>query len=366
MITNLKDKISTGQVTITVVSMIIGVGILTIPRTAADVIGTTDVWIAIILGGFVAMGASFIIVKLSERFPQKTFYQYSQVIVGRFLGWILSLLLILYFIFFSGYEVRILAELVRVYLLDKTPIEVIIISFMGVGTYLVVGGINPMVRLFEFYFPIIALMFLTFIGLSFKNFEIDNLRPVLSQGMMPVMKGLKTTILSYLGFESMLILPAFMKYPNRAMKAVLVGIAIPTFFYFIMIVVVIGVLTVEEVKILTWPTASLAMEIDIPGGFLERFEVIFIFLWVLAIYTTFVATYYFASLGLRQLFKKDNHLFIYGLLPIIYIVAIIPPNTNVTFQMGDVISYMGVLVGGLIPISLLGVAFIRRIGYEKK
>ncbi len=42
--------------------------------------------------------------------------------------------------------------------------------------------------------------------MSFKIFEIDNLRPVLGDGIVPVLKGVKTTSLAFTGPEIMLLL----------------------------------------------------------------------------------------------------------------------------------------------------------------
>ncbi len=54
MITDSKDRISTVQATVTVASTIIGVGILTLPRTATEAMGTPDAWMAVLLGGMIA------------------------------------------------------------------------------------------------------------------------------------------------------------------------------------------------------------------------------------------------------------------------------------------------------------------------
>ena len=365
MITDSKDRISTVQATVTVASTIIGVGILTLPRTATEAMGTPDAWASVLLGGIMAMAVGYIIIKLNQRFPGKTLYQYSDLIVGRPLGIIFSLMLVLHFIVFAGFEVRMLAELVRTYLLKKTPIEVIIITFLGAGTYLVVGGINPLVRLMEAYFPIIIFLSAVIISLGFMEIEVDNLRPVLAQGFKPLITGVKATVFSYTGYESMLILTAFMKKRHQAVKTVLIGVSIPMILYTVIVIVVVGALTVEEVKTLTWPLATLSVEIELPGGIIERFEVVFIVLWILIIYTSFVVPYYLSGLGLGQLFKRDVNPFMYGLLPAIYLVAMSPSDINTVFKIGDFIGYTGLVTGGLVPFILLGVASIRGINDEK-
>lgn len=365
MITDLKDKISTVQATLTVASTIIGVGILTLPRTVTEAMGTPDAWMAVLLGGMIAMAAGYVLIKLNEKFPEKTFYQYSELIVGRFLGRVFSLLLILHFALFAGFEVRMLAELVRTYLLHKTPIELIVITFLGAGIYLVVGGVNPLVRLLEAHFPIIIFLAAVIVSLSFREVELENLRPVLAKGLKPLVKGIKATTLSYTGYESMLILTAFMKKRHQAVKTILVGVGIPMILYTVIVIVAVGALTVEEVKTLTWPLATLSVEIELPGGIIERFEVVFIVLWILIIYTSFVVPYYLSGLGLGQIFKRDINSFMYGLLLVIYLVAMVPPDINTVFKLGDLIGYTGLAAGGLVPFILLGVASIRGINDEK-
>ena len=55
----------------------------------------------------------------------------------------------------------------------------------------------------------------------------------------------------------------------------------------------------------------------------ERFESLLLVIWIMQIFTTFTITYYAAALGLAQLFKKI-HPFVYGLVPIIYVIAMVP------------------------------------------
>lgn len=110
MITSLKDRITTSQAAIIVVNYILGTGILTLPRTSAEKVKTPDIWLTVILGGLIAMMAGVIIVKLSQQFPGKTFYQYSQEIVGKWVGRLISLLVVCYFLMMSGFHARSLAE----------------------------------------------------------------------------------------------------------------------------------------------------------------------------------------------------------------------------------------------------------------
>jgi spore germination protein len=348
-----KDKITTPQAAVVVINYILGTGILTLPRASVEKVKTPDVWITVIIGGLIAMIAGVIIVKLGQQFPEKTFYQYSQEIVGNWTGRFLSLIIVFYFLITCGFQVRAMVEVTGFFLLEGTPIWAITMSFIWVSLYLTLGGINPIARMFEIIFPITVILFLLVAFMSFGIFELDNIRPVLGLGVIPVLKGVKTTALAYTGLEIMVLLSVFMKQPHKAVKAVLVGVSIPLIFYVITVILVIGAFSVDGVVTRTWPTLDLMRSFEIHGLIFERFESLLLVIWIMQIFSTFTIAYYAAALGLAQLFKKNIHPFIYSLLPFIYIISMIPKNINDLFKLGDMIGNAALYLFGLLPLLLL-------------
>jgi spore germination protein len=353
MIINPKDRISTQQAAVVIINYILAVGILTLPRATVEKVKTPDVWISVILGGLIAMVAGVIIVKLSQQFPDKTFFQYSKDIVGKWAGGLLSLLMVVYFFTGCSFQIRVLAEVTGNLLLEGTPTWAIIMPFMWVSLYLMMGGINPIARLFEIIFPITVILFLLVAFMSFNLFEIDHLRPVLGLGVIPVLKGVKTTALAFTGPEIMLLLLAFMQQPKKGVKALIVGVSIPLIFYVITVVMVIGALSIDGVVTRTWPTIDLIRSFEIPGLIFERFDSLLLGIWIMQIFSTFTISYYAAALGLAQLFQKNIHPFMFGLMPVIYIISLIPKNINDLFKLGDMIGNAAIYLFGLLPLLLL-------------
>ncbi|MEW9670459.1 GerAB/ArcD/ProY family transporter [Ammoniphilus sp. 3BR4] len=362
MISHPKDQITTIQSALIVTNVIIATGIITLPRAVAEEVGTPDGWISVMLGGLIALFFGWVVGKVSQSFPCQSFFQYSQVVAGNFLGKLHGMFFVGFLLLSAGHQARIMGEVIRMYLLDNTPIEVIIISFMSVGVYLTIGGINPIARICELFFLVIAILLLLLVIFSFRNFELDNLRPVLGDGIQPVWKGIKVTALSYGGYEVMLVLAFFMKEPQKAVKSIMAGIGIVIPLYTLVVILAIGTLTLDEVKTLTWPMMSVAKAIELPGGFFERFEAFFVVLWVMAMYTSFVPFHYAACLGLGQLFKKDHNAFAFGLLPLIYIIALYPENLNSIFKLGEYIGYVYIFLGAVMPLYFWMIAKIRGKG----
>lgn len=364
MILNPKDQITTPQTAVIIINFILGTGLLTLPRSSTEKVHTPDVWISVIIGGIITIIAGVIMVKLSQQFPDKTFYQYINEIVGKWVGSFLSLVIICYFLMTSGFQLRSMAEVIRYLLLEGTPTWAIIMIFMWVGLYLIIGGINPIARLFEIILPLTVILFLVVTFMSIKIFEIDNLRPVLGEGIIPVLKGVKTTALAFSGPEIMLLLIPFMNQPKKAVKALLVGVSIPLIFYVITVVMVIGALSVDGVVTRTWPTLDLIRSFEISGLIFERFESLLLVVWIMQIFATFTITYFAAALGLAQLTKKSIHPFMFGLLPILYIIAMIPKNMNDLFKQGDFVGNIALFLFGLLPLLLLIISRIKGGKYE--
>ncbi|MFF2593150.1 spore germination protein [Priestia megaterium] len=361
---NSKDRITTPQTTIIITNFILGTGILTLPRAAAEKVKTPDVWLTVILGGIITMIAGVIMVKLSQRFPEKTFYQYSQEIVGKWIGKLFSFLMIGYFLALGGFHARSLAEVTGYLLLEGTPKWAMIMPFMWASLYLIRGGINPIARLFEIILPITVILFLLVAFMSIKIFEVDNLRPVLGSGITPVLKGIRTTALAFTGPEFMLLILAFMKEPNKAVKAVLVGTAIPLLLYVITVVMVIGAFSVGGVVTRTWPTLDLIRSYELTGLIFERFDSLLLVVWIMQMFTSFTVNHYAASLGLSQLFKKNIHSFMYGVLPVIYLISMVPRNINDVFKLGDMVGNAALILFGFLPVLLLIISKIKGKKYE--
>ncbi|MER3119563.1 GerAB/ArcD/ProY family transporter, partial [Bacillus subtilis] len=143
----------------------------------------------------------------------------------------------------SGFQVRSMLEIIRFFLLEGTPRWAVAMVFLWVGLYLIVGGLSSIARLFQIVLPITFILFLLVVFMSIGIFDVDNLRPVLGEGIGPVLKGIKVTALSFSGIEIILILMPFMNQPRKAIHTIMIGIAIPLLFYMITVVMVIGALS---------------------------------------------------------------------------------------------------------------------------
>ncbi len=359
------DKITTKQAAVFLTNTVLGAGILTLPRGVTEQVQTPDAWLSVLIGGGIVILVIWVMVKLSQQFPGNTIYQYSRRIVGTVPGGFLSVLLIIYFIIIAGFEIRVLAEVTIFFLLEGTPIWAIVIPFIWIGSYLIFGGINSIARLYQIVLPISLFFLLLCFVFSLRIFQIDHLRPVLSDGIFPVIKGLKSTILVFAGCEVVMTLVAFMQHPEKAFKAMAAGICIPLVLYFLTVFMVIGGLSVDSTVTSTWPTINLMRSFEIPGFLFERLEFPLLVIWVMQMFCNFCSFFFNASLGISQVFGVKYRYAIFGLIPLIFISTMTPIRMMEVFSLGDAIGYMGILLFLMIPVFLSIVLMIRRKGMKQ-
>lgn len=356
------DKITSSQAALFLNNTMLGAGILTLPRSVSETVKTPDSWISVLMGGLIVMLVVTLMVKLSLRFPGKTVYEYTQIVIGRYPGILWCLLLILYYIVIAGFEIRAMSEVTLFYLLEGTPIWAVIIPFIWLGAYLVRGGINAIARVGEIVFPISLFILIVSYLLSLRLFHIDNLRPVLGDGIFPVIRGLKSTILVYTGCEVVMTLVAKLEHPKQALKAMLTGIAIPAGLYFVTIIMVIGGLSVDSAVTSTWPTIDLIRSFEISGFLFERFEFPLMVIWLMQMFCNYSSFFYNSSLGLSQLFNLPFKKVILALVPFIFLATMVPKNINEVFSLGNAIGYISIVLFILFPVSLTLIALIRSKG----
>ncbi|MCF6094469.1 spore germination protein [Microaerobacter geothermalis] len=356
----MEDRISGSQLALIVLGVIVGVGILNLPRTVTET-AKTDGWIAVIIGGMISILAVLLISLLTTRFPGKSMVEFVNLLLGKWIGSILILGYVLYFFVFAGVVARQFVEVVKLFLLPKTPIEVLIIAMLLTCAYPVLHGINIIARLNEFIMPL-ALFFLLFVFVFlFRDAKWDNLLPFLGEGWLPIIEGVPNTFFSYLGFEVILFMIPYMEQPRDAGKMASTGVAVSMVLYLVIVVFAIATFGAEDLQQLMYPTLSMVQYIMVPGAFIERFESVLMSVWIPLAFTTINVLFFTGSLAMNKLTGMNDHrIYVILALPVIYISSLIPNNVAEISDFMEIFSYYGSILALGVPLLLWGIAWIRK------
>lgn len=361
MLTN-NDKITVPQTVALVIITILGTGVLSLPRNVAEAAGS-DGWILVILGGIFAFGMSLLIGALVKKFPQDTFVEYSQKVLGKALGYPLSIILILYFVGISALTARTFADIMNAFMLLTTPRSFIISTILLLSAYLMRHGIEPIARIGEILLPILIVPIFAMYLFAIPRADFSELLPFLVTPAKTMAIGVLETTYSYFGFEILLMMGPYMRSTGRVLWTLLVSLGSVTLIYLFIVVVVFASIGVEDTGILLWPSMSIIRTIMAPGGVLERLDALAMALWTIAAFTTINGLYFAGTLAMNHLTKsKEFRFFVTIMFPWVYFVAIIPRNPLDTMIWMKTAGAAGLVISAVVPAIILIVSALRKQG----
>lgn len=325
-----------------------------------------DAWMAILLGMAGGLVLFLVYHRLFTYYPELTFTNYVQEIAGKWIGRIIGFLYIIYYIYLAARVLRDFVELLLSTVYTQTPQFVVTSLMMLTISYAIYKGIEVMARVAELLFFLIYFMaisgglLIVFSGLI----HLENLKPILEDGLMPVIKTTLTQTINF-PFGEMIVFTMILPILNEAKKAahicifamVLSGMNIA-----ITVLIDISTLGVDLYMRSPFPLLSAIQEIQLLD-FLERLDVLFMLYLTIGGFMKIGVFYYAAVVGTVDLFKlkKPNKIiFPIGLL-VLFASGAIASNYSEDLKEGlEVVPiYLHWPFQIIIPGILLIIAFFR-------
>jgi len=354
-----KKFLSRSQLMFFILQSQIGVGLLSLPYMV-HLHAKNDGWISVIIAGIVVFVFMFIMWSLGKRFPNDTIYEYSNKIVGKYVGTVISFMYALNFFIISIFVVTITVNILKKWILTFTPPYVIIICIVGTGVYLARENLKVIGRFFTFVSLLI--LFLVFLELlSYKDANYRYLFPIGQAGFKNIMIGSHDSLTAMLGFESLLVIYPFVKGNAKdVLKYSTFAITIVTVLYTFFLITSFLVFSPEEIQLVSEPILYMLKALSYEV--VERLDLIFLSIWVVPIITSFVTYLHIASVGMDKIFKQKNHkkvTLVLGIL-IMIISVFIPQEDKIIDKFNLIVSYSSYFFIAFIPFILLIVSIIRK------
>ncbi|NEW05154.1 endospore germination permease [Paenibacillus sp. SYP-B3998] len=347
---------------VTIASMIIGVGVLILPRSLAQTTHSSDGWISMTVAGLLAIGIAWYLAKIAIHFSKQGFFAYAAAAVTKPVAYVVTTALAIYFLTFCAFEARAIANIAKQYLFERTPVEAIALTFLMVVVYAVSGSRVGLIRLNILFLPFIFGITLTVLIFSTSIFSFEDLKPFFITNWRDLAIGVKDSTFSFLGFEIILFYISLMSKPKDAPKAAIIGVAIPVFLYIAIYIICVGVFSQFALKEITFPAVELAKEMQIPGEFFERFESIFFTIWIMTVFTTTIMAFDCSICALRSMFTQvKRKTWVLILSPAIYMTCMLPRNMSDFSKLGTFISYFGMVIAIIAPGLVYLIAKLRKV-----
>ncbi len=355
-------KISVRQFTILVMMFTIGSSILLVP-SALSVHAKQDAWLSAIVGTLAGLLIIALLNAIVRRYPDLTFTECIEKLLGRWIGKCFSLLYVIYAFLLSVVLLRYIGDFITTQMMPETPIESILILFLIVVIIAVNLGIETLARAAELFFPWIILLLVLIIVFVMPQINFKFIQPVLANGIRPIVHGSLPLIgIPFMELVLLLMITPRIKTPDKVGGAFLLGGAIGSAILIAFTLMSILVLGPFLSAMHIYPSFTLTKKINI-GDFFQRIEAILAVVWFLTIFFKLTLTYYALAEGLARLLGLSSHRRMLGPLGIICFIyaLIIYPNVMYGIKFaGSYWTLFATTYGLLLPLLLLIVSFFRK------
>ncbi|WP_134685016.1 GerAB/ArcD/ProY family transporter [Brevibacillus migulae] len=360
-------QITALQVAAVLVSSLIGVSILALPRIVAEKVNygaPLATLIGIILGA-IGLGA---FTYLGMRFPKDFLIEYSEKVIGKWPGKFMGFLFISYFAVVLGLVVREFAEIMNTMVLAKTPTFAPVLVILLLVVITARNDIVTFAYIQFYYAPLMIVPMLLLILIAIGDMKLENIMPFWgNETSLPdfLWAGASVASLPFLqiGMTVITVLIPFMQQPAKAIKGMWWGVSISSIFILLTVLLTIAVMSAEEVVNDFWPTMAMTRLIQLPAQILERVDLLYFMVWVASALTTISSGYIMIAMLGHRLFRSRSHRSLSILLtPVILIIALLPDNTLQTYGWLEKVGMWGLCLTIIYPVFLVLVAKIRRKG----
>lgn len=352
-----KSYMSAWQLAIVVFVTCVGAQIMLTPR---GLIEKTEhgAWISVILGGGLFYSAACLMLMLAKTYPDETIVEYAPRLFGKVGGTIVVFWFnLLYYLqlvqIFSG-----MGKIITFYMFDRTPPEVVIVALLAVCTYCALQDWGTILRIQQFMFFVAYSILIMVWMASILNLQPENLLPLWPVNVKAVLSGGFSTWSMYAGYECILLLmPLVYRQTSLGSLIKIVGgsFGCLSLVFLLIIVIIIGVLTVDGAKNLLYPALIVIRSVELPGTFIERLENYLLLTWIPVVFDTLAAMMFFmGQVCMRHWRYADHRPWILLLVPMIYVGSILIDNQQVFDMMSKFTMWGGLGFSFIVvPLSLI-------------
>lgn len=353
-------QISPLQLFIIVVNISFGIGIVTLPRSVATA-AQEDMWISVLLGGVVFTVSFWVAARLAGYFSQYTFIEYYPILLGPVLGNLFNVIHLALMLMVIAISLRSFGMTVKMFLLSLTPPVIIVVAVLAMVVYSGQYGLGPFVRMQHFLFVPSYAQLIFYLSFGVLAIDTKHYLPLLANGFTPIVQGIVPSWFSYTGSELVIgLLYPFLTRPHYTFKWGGAGIVFIIVLYTTITAITQGILGPKVAAHLLIPTIIAYRDVEIPDTFIERLDGYLMIGWV-PLYFMTVANYsYFISYGVSRLLKLEgSRQIIVLLMPIIYYLTVLPPDTPTIDAINKTVNIAGLVWGLVVLPFLLGLAWLK-------
>lgn len=316
-----------------------------------------DSWLVLIILGLITQILFIMMVFILKHSSSQDIISFHIDVFGKFFGGTLNVLMAFYFSLASLYVLYSYINILQIWVFDEVATWEFSLILVILIFYIVSGGFRVITAI-AFWGVIIPSFMLMSLFYLLRYSDITYILPFFNHSMKDYLISAKEAMSLFFGFETVLVYFPFIKDGEKNTKWGHIALIYTAILYTIIAVVTFLFFTQEKLKYLTWPTLTMIKVIKF--SFLERFEFIFIFTWLLVILPVICLYLWSTIRSLKFTFKKIKPTyFLIGILIIFHLYNIKYVEIRYYYFLSNIVNYIGLTFILIYVPILFVICFIR-------
>jgi spore germination protein len=361
-----KTKITAQQNTSMLILLSFIYQIMLLPVLLSKVEGPTA-WIGVIIAMLISLIFIKPIINLQANHPEKTILDICADFLPKIVVKIIGFFYIAFFILAGSILLKDFSEQVKMFMLFRTPNNIIILIILLTSSYATQKGINIVAQIAHItvIIALIPLILVTALSSSFTS--LSNLLPIFPLDIRGILTVVPYSLIGFFGFIILLFSNAYVDEHKKNLKENRKFLLLSASLCILCFCLVIFKFGQEESKRFVWPFLSILKFLNIPGAFIESTEAVGISLNAVCAFISLSIILYFTNLSLQKTLRTvDNGYFIYIQTPIMYMAACLLPGMNIVIKYIKIPIYVFLIINTIILLMLIIIEKRRKKAVNEK
>ncbi|APC39548.1 GerAB/ArcD/ProY family transporter [Clostridium estertheticum] len=325
-------------------------------------IAKQDAWISIIIAILWACILYLMYSNILSLYPGQDLYDITKLLMGKFIGNIINILMIWFAFHLGTLVLRNLSEFTNALVLPDTPVILPMFFLTILLIWSVKAGIEVLGRWSEFFILVVFIIFISISSLSTSLIDISNLKPILRDGIDPVLKGAFSSF-AFPFSEAVVFLMVFSNIAKikNYKKTFLLGLLLGGGLVFVATFRNILVLGGETISRVYFPS-SLVISLIHYGDLIQRLETTVIVEFLVCVFVKISICILAVCNGISKVFGFNDYKFIaspVALLMLSFSLFIFKSTMEMESWASDIYPYYAFIFAVIIPLIIFILAKIK-------
>jgi spore germination protein KB len=254
----------------------------------------TGGWLIPLVSGLVLLLPAVFTLKLLRKYKDKGLIEIIYIISGKYLGFLIGLLLFIITLSSTVLNLRSYACIVKIMYFPRTPKAAILIFIITLSFIVAIRGFESIGRTSWFFIPGVKVFLLLLILLTLADIDWVNIYPIAGYGVLNTIKaGVKYTSIHW-EFVGFAILFPYLRNYKSFKTGNMIGFGIATFELSLLCFAYLALFDYTQAEMISYPFHVMTRMARI-GRFIVNIEAFFLIFWVIATVLSFAFNLYFTA-----------------------------------------------------------------------